>query len=112
MGKRRVNTWKVIIEFVDKGQEPPEFYLEHPTPYPSRNEIYKNFLNGAYSADQARAIKVGVDSGLSESQIIEISDPELTPEIIMEAIEIAKQINAAGTFKEENKTEVSKAWVR
>jgi len=80
----------------------PETYIERPTPYRSRNAVYRNIYNGAYTREQLEEIKKAVDMGLSGSQIIEISDPELTPELIAMARDIALEINENGDYEDDD----------
>ncbi len=90
----------------------PEAYIERPTPYRSRNAVYRNIYNGAYTREQLEEIKKAVEMGLSGSQILEISDPDLSPEVIAMARDIALEINSAGEYGEDDDLEDEGIWAR
>ncbi len=112
--KKKNKEADIVIEIVHIFPKIPSVYLEHPTRSRSRNAIYGNFLNGAYSKEQAEAIKRGVDAGLVGSQLLEISDPDLSPELIRMATDIACSINDADAYDDDDDDDLEDAgiWAR
>ncbi len=102
----------IVIEIVHVWPSIPKVYMERPTPYRSRNAVYRNLYNGAYTKEQFEEIKKGVEMGLSGSQILEIADPELTPELIAMARDIAMKINSTGEFDDDDDLEDEGIWAR
>ncbi len=96
------NKADIVIEIVHVWPCIPQIFIERPTPYRSKNAVYRNLYSGAYTKEQYEEIKKAAEMGLSGSQIIEISDPELTPELIAMARDIALEINENGDYEDDD----------